>query len=193
MDSDPKTTSKFDAALALIARLAERDKLEAIRQNAVKRGATVVAEAAASRLEALYRKPSIQHSVNKDAGYRKQHQVGDYVIEYVDVRGRSWTVNLYREGTFETIAPVVWRDDRIEADGVLTQRINFTTRERAEIFAAKPTFLAASRLRNEDAVGKDTPFDAVLEVKPTGQFELTQSDGRSYFKLMTRVMRILTD
>ena len=57
MDSDPKTLGKFDAALALIARLAKRAELEAIRQNAIKRGATVVAEAATARLEALQPKP----------------------------------------------------------------------------------------------------------------------------------------
>ena len=106
--------------------------------------------------------------------------------------GNQQTVNLYRDGAFETVAPVVWRNDRIETGGVLTQRINFTTLERAEVFAAKPTFLAASRLRNEDAVDKDTPFDAVLEVKPNGQPEPAQRDGRSYFKLITRVTRILT-
>ena len=50
-----------------------------------------MAQAATKRLEALQVKPT-RASINKDAGYRKQHQVGDYVIEYVEVRGQSWTV-----------------------------------------------------------------------------------------------------
>ncbi len=168
-------TDKTAAALALVATLVDRKQVEALRENAIRRGATLVIEAANARLATLAKPDkAISNFVNKDASYRKAHHVGDYFIEYVDVRGRDWIVNISRNGAFETVAPVVWKHDRKDSGGTLTQRVNFTTPERAEAFAAKTSFLVASRLKNEDAVGKETVFEAVLEVAPISQAEPTQ-------------------
>jgi hypothetical protein len=174
----------IEKALAFVAFAADREKIETLKRNAERLGATVVVEAANAKLANLAGEAkAAKAAVQVGKGYRKSHQLSDWTIEYAHIRGRDWLANLYRDGQFVAEGPVTWKNDRKDGKTIVW----FTKRERAEDYATREEFLAVSRLTNVEAAGLPTVFDAVLTLKPASE---VKSGERGAFYIEASVVKI---